>query len=84
MAAELGTGIEQTAHMAGAVFLRLLTGTNHMADSVEAEIKARQIKVSATKLNSLSLAEKRKLLKVNELRSMIREALKESNIFVKQ
>ena len=50
-----------------------------MADSVEAEILARKIKVSATKLKSLNLAEKVKLLKVNELKSRIGEALKESD-----
>ena len=77
---ELAAGIEKTAHMAGAVFLKLLTGTNNMADSVEAEIKARKIKVSATKLKTLSLAEKRKLLKIDELKNRIGEDLKEADI----
>ena len=77
---ELAAGIEKTAHMDGAVFLKLLTGTNNMADSVEAEIKAWKIKVSTTKLKSLSLAEKRKVLKINELKNRIGEDLKEADI----
>ena len=51
-----------------------------MVKIVEAEIKARAIKVTDEKLKSLSLAEKRKLLKRDELQRRIDEELKEKDI----
>ena len=78
--AELAEGIEKTARVNGGVFLRILTKTNKMSDVVNAEIKARNIKVSKKKLESLTIAERRKLLRKDEHKNRIGEALKEADI----
>ena len=51
-----------------------------MADAVDKEIKARKIKVTEAKLKALTLAERRKLLKIDELKERIDEDLKEGDI----
>ena len=78
--AEQAAGVMQTAYVAGAVALRILTKANKLETVVDAEIKKRKIKVSRTKLNALNMAEKRKLLRVDELKNRHREELKETEI----
>lgn len=78
--AELPVGVEKTARIMGAVYLRILTKTNNMENFVNAEIAARNIKVSKKQLDSLTIAEKRKLLRVDELKERHAEELKEKDI----
>ena len=66
--AELATGIDITARIGGGVYLRILTKTNKMEDVVLAEIRARKIKVTKKVLDSLTIAEQKKLLKEDEFK----------------
>jgi len=83
--AELPAGIEKTGRVGDGAYLRLMTKTNDMEDAVDAEIKARGIRVSNKKLSdkklkSLTIAEKRKLLRKDELKKRIDEALTEKEV----
>ena len=91
--AEQAAGIEMTGRVSEAVYLRILTGTNSsyldgdetMSDIADAEIKARGIKVKKKKvskkmLESMTIAEKRKLLREDELKVRIDEELKLADI----
>ena len=97
--AERAAGIEETGYTANAVYLKIFVDTNSrylddnakMSDIVEAEILVREIKVSKTgkkkytkkKLESLSLAEKRKLLRKHEYQGRVGDGeaeLKESQV----
>jgi hypothetical protein len=78
--AELPTGVEKTGRIGDGVYLRLMTKKNNMEDAVEAEIKARKISVSKKKLKSLTIAEKRGLLRKDELKRRIDEALTEKEV----
>jgi len=82
--AEMAGGIYKTGHVAGAVYLRIFVGTNSrylpghglpdktdMVDVVHAEITKRKIKVAKKLFKTMTLAEKRKLLRQNELQSRI-------------
>lgn len=86
--AEMAVGIEETGYTANAVYLKIFVDTNSryldnakMSDIVEAEILAREIKVSTSgnrkyskkKLKSLSLAEKRALLRKHEHQGRVGE-----------
>jgi len=78
--AELPAGIEKTGRVGDGVYLRLMTKTNGMEDAVDAEIRARSILKSKEKLKSLTIAKKRKLLRKDELKRRINEALTEKEV----
>ena len=82
--AELPVGVHQTAWVKGAVFLRLLTKKHKMDGAVDAETqeraieltKSKKLEVYEAKLKELTIAEKRKLLREDELKRRIDEELK--------
>ena len=76
----MASGIELTARVAGAVYLRILTDKNNMRDTVKVEIRARGIKISLLCIASSSIAKLRKLVRKNELKMRIDEELKEADI----
>lgn len=77
--AEQATGVEKTAHIMEAFYTRLLVDTNssflpgdtRMKDIANAEIKARGMQISDTTLSGMTLAEKRKELRKDELKERV-------------
>ena len=81
--AELPTGVEQTARVGEAVYLRILTKTNKMEEYVHDEMRARELiisddavattnkrdlqnKVSESQLKTMTIAEKRAMIRKDE------------------
>ena len=66
VAAELPTGIDKPAQVGGGIVLCLLTKSNSFDKHVDAEIRARGIKMSKKQGESWSLAEKRGKIRQDE------------------
>ncbi len=64
--AELPKGIDVTVALDGKILLRILTKSNNFELEVDAEMKARDIKMTKKQRQSWSLAEKRKKIRSHE------------------
>jgi len=76
--AELAAGVEKPARVDGGIYLRIMTKKNNFEPLVDTEVLAREIKrvkkkLTSKQLKELTIAEKRKLLRQDEMSNIMRD-----------